>query len=269
MDDFRVLLTGDYWHRDFATIISGLKFPITLQPLDGVVSNQPKNTDYQLVIIAQSRRGQFEIGKVEQLRDRFANVPIVSLEGSWCEGESRSGNPIPGLIHIYWHQWQGRLDNFLCRLKNHAPSSWHLPKICSISDRILHESEFEPIRLETDAVVGISALTADGFSMLREAFEHTGHRTIWIEQMDLRNGEPSTPTVVLIEGNSLTLEMENRMRTVRLQFRQSPMILILNFPRSHEFDRARKLGVAGIVSKPFELGNLYSAVRRAIVNAAA
>lgn len=269
MDDFRILLTGDYWHRDFAGVISGLKFPITLQPLESVVSSPLKTSDYRLVLIAQPRRGQFEVGLVEQLQNRFAHLPIVSLEGSWCEGESRSGSPIPGLIHIYWHQWQGRLDNFLYRLNRHEQPSWHLPKICSLPDRIVHDLEWEPVRVEFDAVVGISSLTADGFGMLRDAFERTGQRTIWIDHPDSGNGRPTTPTVLLIEGNSLSAELEKRIRILHAQFRHSPLILILNFPRSHEFELARKLGVAAIVSKPYELGNLYSAVQRAILNAAA
>ena len=89
----KVLVTGDFWHTDFQKIVSKFDVPVTLVPFDKVDTVLGQN--YDLVVLAQSRRDQFLEADVERLLTNFPSVPIVGLLGSWCEGESRSGRPFP------------------------------------------------------------------------------------------------------------------------------------------------------------------------------
>jgi hypothetical protein len=101
----KILVTGDFWHTDFQKIVSKFDVPVTLVPFDKVETVVEQS--YDLVVLAQSRRDQFLDSEVEELITNFPAAPVVGLLGSWCEGESRSGKPYPGVIQVYWHQWEG------------------------------------------------------------------------------------------------------------------------------------------------------------------
>ena len=133
-NDHHILFTGDFWHTDFQSIISSIDVPITLVPLEKSASVVDQKFD--LIVIAQSRRDQFSSAEVEKIQTTFSNTPIVSLLGSWCEGETRSGTPYPGLIRVYWHQWQGRYQKFVSQLADANLTDWHAPATSSIADRI-------------------------------------------------------------------------------------------------------------------------------------
>ena len=108
MDNQKILLTCDYWDKEFQEIVSSFDVPVTLIPIEKVESISDSNFD--LIVIAQSQRDQFLSVDLEKLQAIFPLTPIVGLLGSWCEGELRSGQPLPGVTRVYWHQWQGRYD---------------------------------------------------------------------------------------------------------------------------------------------------------------
>jgi len=115
MDDHKILITGDYWHEDFRDVLSQLRVPATLVSLKSIREGNTKNENYEVVLLAQARPDQFSQQDNELLQKTFPHTPVVSLVGSWCEGELRSGNPAGGGVRIFWHQWQGRYDNFWYR----------------------------------------------------------------------------------------------------------------------------------------------------------
>ena len=98
---------------------------------------RPRAVDVALVVSRRSRRDQIEPETVEFLRKKFAGIPIVNLLGSWCEGETRSGNPLPGVIRVYWHQWNGQYGKFVSQLKANQITDWHQPPTATIGDRVL------------------------------------------------------------------------------------------------------------------------------------
>ena len=61
--------------------------------------------------------GQFSCEAIDRIRTRAPLARLVGLLGSWCEGEVRSGQPWPGTIRIYAHQWPGRAEQELKRLE--------------------------------------------------------------------------------------------------------------------------------------------------------
>jgi hypothetical protein len=81
------------------------------------------------IILAQQRPGEFRPCDVERLMARFPLAACIGLLGSWCEGETRTGRPLPGVHRIFWHQWQPRLERFL---GGQAPDSpQRLPRTAS------------------------------------------------------------------------------------------------------------------------------------------
>ena len=57
-----------------------------------------------LIVLAQTRPGQFSADEVDRLRRATPSARLSGLLGSWCEGEARSGTPWPGVMRTYWHQ---------------------------------------------------------------------------------------------------------------------------------------------------------------------
>ena len=80
-----------------------------------------------VIVIAQARPGEFSHDNVQRLRQIAPLARIVALLGSWCEGESRSGKPWPGVVRTYWHQWPARAERELRRLAAGECSAWALP----------------------------------------------------------------------------------------------------------------------------------------------
>src|SRR5437868_5038942 len=62
------------------------------------------------IILMQSRPGQFAGREVEELHAQYPLARLLSLIGPWCEGEQRSGRPVPGVVRIAWRQWRQRLE---------------------------------------------------------------------------------------------------------------------------------------------------------------
>jgi CheY-like chemotaxis protein len=269
MNEFKILLTGDYLHREFTDIIAGMNCALTLQPFAEVVCKADQESCYSLVVIAQSRRGQFHAQDVEKLFGLFANVPVVLLLGSWCEGELRSGAPIPGAVRVYWHQWFGRLNNFRRQIEERRLATWHLPRVCSDSDRIRTDlSLFVP---EDNRVLslGISSPARDGFQMLRDVCGQDQSTSIWIETLEPTDANQISLDAILVDANSSNSRLENRIRSMKQRFPLVPLVLLMNYPRRCEYLFAVRLGVSHVISKPFYLRDLWSAVQSTVQSEAA
>lgn len=260
MDDFKILLTGDYWHADFQDLIRDNQNATTLLPIENLLESANRDSDYSLIVIAQSRRNQFPNRLIEDLYLTRPQVPVVALSGSWCEGESRSGTPIPGLIRVYWHQWQGRLDSFCRQLASHQTATWQLPRTYSIADQILYDRRLSGAQFEGELVIGISALTPNSHEMLKDVCDSARLESVWVDALADDEELEVEPAVILADGNSMTNHLVERIRRIRTRFPAAATIVTLNFPRRYDFDVAQREGILRVVSKPFILSDLHSQI---------
>ncbi len=268
----QVILTGDYWHSDFQDIICRFDLPLTLVPLNQLDSLDSNSPAVQLVVVAQSRRGQLSEEIAQTLGSRFPGVPLIALLGSWCEGETRSGDPMPGFSRVFWHQWKGRYQNFLEQMAESHSSDWHLPRTSTLAD--LARRTPKRIHPRTNQVIGVSAKRLDDFETLADALDTLGFTSVWLQPNPTMKPNPtiqSNPTTdrsnreleaIVIDGSSLTVEMEERIAFLKTQFEEVSQILVLNFPRRHEIEAARNLGIDEMISKPFLLSDLGQAIAR-------
>lgn len=256
----QILLTGDYWHPDFRLLIPGFRQPVTLVAFDRLADISPAGIT--LIIIAVSRREQFDLSSVETIQAKFANTPVVALVGSWCEGEPRSGTPWPGVTRVYWHQWLGRFESFSHQLQSTGITDWHLPPTTTVADRARARLARES-QSHSDRLVGISAWTPTQYEMLADAAEHFGWRHCWVERAVWDADAGDALSVICVDADSWTPELNNRVKWLRSEFPVTPLIMLLNYPRASELDEILVAGVCSIVSKPFELDDLSSAINRA------
>lgn len=259
LEDHRILLTGDYWHHEFQSVISNFDVPMTLVPIEKIES--VSDFKFDLIVIAQSRRDQFFAVDLEKIQVMFPFLPVVGLLGSWCEGETRSGAPIPGVKRVYWHQWEGRYERFVQQLAGTGITSWHAPRTASVADQIVSDV---PLRHVSGTIeyVGISAWSRAQYEMLADAITQFGWQPRWIERGVWDAETSRTISAICIEADSWCTNLESRIRWVRSEIPQAPIVLLLNYPRAFELDEIHSAGVSEVVSKPFELSDLRLSILR-------
>lgn len=262
MKDHTILVTGEYWHPDFQFLLRKLDVPITMVPIQKITSVNQSHFD--LILIVEARRNQVCRDDVEALQAMFVGVPMVALLGSWCEGEPRSGAPWPGVIRVYWHQWEGRYDRFVSQLQQAGITDWHAPLTSTVADRMARQSTADPDSAATISCIGISAWTHSQFEMLADAMNHFGWHSRWVERSMWNGATTKLVSAICVDADGWTPELENRLKWLREEIPETPMVLLLNYPRHDELDSIRQAGILGVISKPFELGDLKSAIERAV-----
>ena len=260
MTDHKILLTGDFWHEDFQPIVSGLKAPTTLVPFEKVES--VGESKFDLILIAQSRRDQHSANDVEMLQAMFPMTPLIAVLGSWCEGETRSGTPWPGVTRVYWHQWEGRYQNFVDQLAESGITEWHAPRTSTIGDKIAIPSAISkdpPIQY-----VAISAWTDSKHAMVADAIQHFGWQSCWVERGVWNTETVTAVDAICIEADAWSDDLASRIKWIQGEVPHTPMILLASYPRVDELKAIKAAGVSEVVSKPFELIELHTAIIRAI-----
>src|SRR5215212_7655830 len=114
-----VQLLGDVDQPDFRDAIGLIRDDSRL------ISNA--GTQPELIVVAQSRPDVTGSEELKQLRGASPLAGIVALLGSWCEGETRTGRPWPGVQRLYWYEfpawWRRQLQ---LRVANRCPD-WARP----------------------------------------------------------------------------------------------------------------------------------------------
>ena len=206
-----------------------------------------------VIVIAQAFPQQFSHGDIDRLR-RFAPLSrILGLLGSWCEGETRSGQPLPAAIRIYWHQWHVRAERELRRLMQRQCPSWGLPVTATEEERLLASAAQTPPRGQ-----GLVAIHAGGFAMgdwLSEACRTCGYSTVWLRPSNYTHVEGAVAAI--FDGSDLDGEELDQLRRFTHALGHTPVIALLDFPRIEDERRAIAAGAAAVLSKPLNIDDLF------------
>ena len=270
----RILITGDYWHKDFQNLIAEIDVTATMMTLGSLL---PEATDsstdeglskFDLVTIAQSRQGQYDQATIDAIVERVGTTPVVMLLGSWCEGELRSDKPIEGVKRVYWHQWQGRFAEFIDELENEGVSAWHAPATTTDADHI-QTITVKSLRAKTEEkslAIGVSAWNAESYQVLADALKSFGWQPRWIERSNWINMAASLDAICIDAGSQpdKTAQRLQGFQWLKEKAANIPMVLTMNFPRHQDVAELEKIGVTRIVSKPFELADLRVAIEAAV-----
>ncbi len=134
------LFVGNHRHRLYRPAIEWLSERYELVCVDtpraacGACQRQPP----ELIVVGQVRPGQISSAEVEQIHREAPLARLVALLGEWCEGETRTGAPWPGVPRVYWHQSLGRLVSDAA-LRPGAQSP--LPRTSTESERLMWFAE--------------------------------------------------------------------------------------------------------------------------------
>lgn len=249
----RILITGQFWDSEFADLINGLSVPSTLIPSGKIETLQSLDQNYDLILVAQANRGSISQSTIDHLRALTGEkIPVVNLLGSWCEGQERSGHVLSRVRTIYWHQWTGSFEQLL-----------ELTREVSLPAGQRYEPRFPELELLTSPgmQVGISALCDTQAEFVADALFALELSGRWLEKAIWQAGTEKQVDVICVDADSLTENLQNRLQMLRDEFPQTPLIVLLNFPRKNEVEALQSLfGVSAVISKPFELAQLAYAI---------
>ena len=225
-------------------------------------------TGYELIVLAQSRPGEITAAECDRLRRCYPLAAVVSLAGSWCEGEMRSGKPLATACRIYWHQAANRLRQDITRRAAGRTPTWSLPATSTEDERVLarsnaprrpqQETKGSDVAADRSSQRGTIALFGHertSIEFLVDACRAGGFEPLWIGPgRTIETGRVRAAIWdVTILGDTAPAELAEITRVVPAE----RVVALLGFPRWHDLQRAAQMGLGAVVSKPFVLDDLY------------
>jgi DNA-binding NarL/FixJ family response regulator len=199
-----------------------------------------------LIVAAQAFPGEFSAASIERLRRLAPLARVVGLLGPWCEGETRTGRPWPAAIRIYWHQWLPRAEEDLRRLGSGQTSNWSLPITASEEERLLAMAD-RPWE-KRQGRLAICSPWAEMRAWLADACRLRGYTPVQL---------PAAADALLFDGTDCRDHELVELARLAASVRPAPAVVLLDFPRVEDRDRARAAGAAAVLAKPLLLEDLF------------
>lgn len=199
-----------------------------------------------IIVFSQPRRDYYNPEKVQHLVEQLPMARAVSVEGSWCEGESRSGHPYKGVQHFFWHQFQPRMAELLGHDATGAGTRTETE-----NDRAITASG-NPLP-EGTGLLGIVTSRLVTYEALGHACRQAGYRTTW-----LRTGTVDVPRglrAIIVDVGDLG-DAEEVLAGLPDQASVTPRVVLAGFPRLADVKRLAADGRTKVVAKPFRLHDL-------------
>ncbi|MGH7139649.1 MAG: hypothetical protein ACREHD_28245 [Pirellulales bacterium] len=256
----RILLTGDFQLDEFAGALAEMKRACEVVSQSSVTAAaewlQAGEAPVDLIVVAQTRPGQVDAAAIESLRRAAPLAPIVGLLGSWCEGEMRSGFPWPGVPRVYWHQWPSRFSEERSCLAAGKPGTWTMPLTATPEERLLSS-----VRSPDGAIQGLAAVVSrycEIAEWLAAACRQTGMSAIVLP--DLPSTRIDGIDIVLWDAGLPTPRLIDDFGRLATCFAGTPVLVLLDFPRSDDVRQLSGAGAAAVLAKPLLVADLIGQI---------
>ncbi len=256
MAEIAVLLVGDAGRAEFREARTSLEVlaqttrVANLDEAAELLSDGPLVPD--LIVLAQSRPGEFSAAAVDRLRRAAPLARVVALLGSWCEGETRTGRPLAGVIRVYWHQWLPRFRQELERIHCGGCPTCGLPATAGEEERLLLLTRLPPARRQ-----GLVAIAVRQFAMadwLSAACRLVGYATVWLQPS--RPARIDGAVALLWDGNDFCRQWQAELQRLRMELGPLPILALLDFPRIGDCEAVMAAGATAVLSKPLLVDDL-------------
>ncbi len=250
-----ILFIGDQNHPEFSVVATWLatRGATIKNDVANALSCLQAGFIPSVIVVAQPWPGHVSTKQIELLRRTTPLAHLVSLLGTWLEGESRTGTPWPAVWRTYWHHWLPRFAEQLDRFEAGTDSVWSLPAMVSDEERLLHLSNTQPFNSSplTKTVVLISSHreTADS---LADVCHGRNWQTVWIKSATEKL--PKNIDLVLLD-----LEKQSAAKVIpnlKSQIGKTPILALASFPRIDDIRQVQELGEISVVAKPFLITEL-------------
>src|SRR3954451_2221931 len=243
-------VVGDTSHADFRDALSIMRD-------DALVWTHSSDAP-ELVVVAQSRPDSVSHAQYEQFQREAPLAGILSLLGSWCEGETRTGKPWKGTHRVFWYEfpawWRRQM-----RLRNAGQCpDWARVPDCGLGIGDCGLQEDSGRRSEVILLYTPRRATAEALS---DVFNRSGYSTAW--QVPGRP-RPFVKHVVagVWDGGQLDDFEAADLAAFCAQSNvdAAPVIAMLDFPRRDRLDLATGVGAAAVLGKPWINNDLVATV---------
>jgi CheY-like chemotaxis protein len=266
-----VLLAGPWQHVEFAAVRAEMdtanQWP-TFPSLAAAIEQLPSESSPDLILLAQPRPAVDRQEHVERLRRIAPLARIILVAGTWCEGELRTGQPLTGVIRLYWYElppwWRA-----CCRQWARRESSpWAEPLTEIRPGQFLRVDGAGPPHDHGDKLLPLAIDATDYavFEALKTGLASYGWTTIWQPrhrpQLNRELAEP--PAAAIWDGSQLDpIELESLAQLgTRMAVDQAPVVALLDFPRVEHLSIAKAAGAAALLGKPYQLALLHDELTR-------
>lgn len=258
----RVLLVGDPARDEFQTpqealarlacVTSCRDFPAARERL------QTGDSDFHWIALVQDFSGQFDAGELDALRRLAPLARVVCLQGPWCEGERRSGTPLPGTLRLPWNLLAPRLARDVARLEQGQCPAWGQPLTTEEEERWLHDGPELPTQLT--GLVAVHSDVAEIEDWLRAACHFCALDAVRLAAPE--GAGDARPRAILWDAAGFDDTEQRALRAASLAAPGVPIIVCLDFPRPETQQRALRAGAACILPKPVLLADLRDCLHR-------
>ena len=207
----------------------------------------------ELVVLVQSRPGEFSSVRIDALRAIIPLARIWRLLDSWCEGEQRSGRPPAGCTNIYAHQWPARVARELAARDSRLPAIRSGPVTMTFEERLL-SGDGQPLPKQSGLVV-VCAPHSETATALAELCRSGGYDTLVVAAHQRWN--VAGAKAILWDCPIEEATDADHVAQLRAAAGGAPLFAMLSFPRGADWQRAIEAGVAGVISKPFLSRDLF------------
>lgn len=183
------------------------------------------------IVWLQSRPGEFPRGEVDEVRKASPAARHIVVTGCLCEGELRSGQPLREVVRLSWNLGPAAI---LAQIQSLGP----LPTASTPHWLAIHAPDF---------------LTYEGLAWLCESL---GHKAIW--QPAHLPAVSSEPAIRLFANWQSWENWHGRRGSQGAN--PAAEILLLDFPRPADFERAADSGITRVLPLPPQLAELQAAL---------
>lgn len=244
-----VWLAGDFGHADFAGASGWLSEVADCVAAPSHVIRRDAEPD--AIVIFQSRPGSIPQRDVERLYRLAPLARLVLIAGPWCEGELRSGRPPHGVARILWGEWRQRLPQELGLGRLGKSASQPRVRTMTPVDRLLQSLRLPAMRALRCVHVSICTPRRDRFETLSELCSALALRTVHLPP----DSQPTDSMSVILADGWQCVPAQNSKESA-----SRPVILLLDWPRPDDLQRAQQCGVASILGQPLLATNLFAAI---------
>jgi len=261
---FKIVILGDVDRPEFAGVLHSVRgYPdsrafVDLLTLEAWVQTSSPLPVIDAILILQSYSGEHPASVLNRIRQTYPITPVITVLGSWCEGELRTGWPLAGTHRIYWNDWVKQGENELFALSEGKFSVFALPPIWR-EEEILLEQTKRKTATESPTnrqcwIFTCRSLNRPDFEMgrlLQKRMQLFGFLTSVID-WDSRSDWGAPPEVLLwnpglIDDNSLAKIIEV-LKELREKLPQTTILLQTNSPRTDEIRTLCENGADRVIS---------------------
>lgn len=263
----KVLVIGDRRSPDFSAAVDALEAGQRIAVVGDITTADDwlrrGSGAVRQVMLLQSWPGQWSAKEIGRLRQVAPLAEFAALLGPWCEGETRTGQPLPGVRRILLKE--ADIGRVLRELAVHGPSC-PAPSTATEEDRAL-SNRVEAPRLQGLSVAVVSREAALAHLILDTVAIAGGAAwTIDPIRLPVASAGAAADAMVWDACEALSLA-ERRQEWAELvkRFRPAAAIGLHGFHRRHEAvefqDEAAQHGTQlGWLAKPFSVAALVQRI---------